>query len=66
MTTQRVTIDGNEYTKSSVQGRYCVSIDYRMLRTDANGKKSLAILDKRTHRRMIARIEMALAATVAS
>jgi hypothetical protein len=62
MTNYRVTIQGNEYTKSIIQGTLSVSTIYRMLRTnEKTGKKTLAVLDKQVHRRMIARIEAAIA-----
>lgn len=60
-----VTIAGNEYTRSTINGTLHVSTVYRVLRTnEKTGKQTMAVLDKKIHRRMIARIDAAIAAKV--
>lgn len=61
MATQRVIIDGNEYTKSIVEGTLRTSTDYRVVRVnETTGKRTSGHLNPTVHRRMIARIEAAL------
>lgn len=58
----KVTIGGEEYSKSVVQVRDFLSSDYFVVRTSADGKQVSARLNPTTHRHAIARVERALAA----
>ena len=60
-TFHKVTIGGDEYTKSVSQGKFGPVVDYRVIRVSANGKRTSAKLNPITHRSAISRIEAALA-----
>jgi hypothetical protein len=61
-TFQKVTIGGDEYTKSVTQGKFGPFVDYRVIRVSANGKRTSAKMNPTIHRYAIARVEAALAA----
>ena len=57
----KVTIGGDEYTKSVMQGKFGPIVDYRVIRVSANGKRISAKLNPTTHRYAISRVEAAIA-----